>query len=122
MDSIDEYTRDAAAWLLEFAGQSVTLTTQTVAGYDDYGDPEYETTSIETTAEIVIEGTPQFERRLDGIDSSVAAIMWITDDHDVYTGTESDTYGPTTVDTETDQFDVYEWFDEGNGKLRVHLE
>lgn len=120
--AIDDFTREPATWLLDFAGDPVTLTTVTVDGYDDYGDPITSEVTAETNAEIVIRGTPAFERRIDGVDSSVTAVAWIRDSFDVYTGDESDVQAPTTVESPTHEFELYEWFDENNGKLRLHLE
>lgn len=123
MKSIDEYTREPAEMLLDMAGEDVTLVTQVVDYYDDYNDPVYTENRISTKAEIVVRGTPQFERRLDGVDSDVTAVAFVMDEHRdvIHTGDESDTDGPTTLETETHQYTIHNWFDENNGKLRLHL-
>lgn len=124
MPSIDDYTRGPAHELLEFAGDDVTLVTQMVVDHDpDHGTPIYDDVEVETKAEVVVRGTPQFDRRIDGIDSSVVAVAWVADTIDeIYTGSESDVDGPTLVETETHSYVVHNWFDEGNGKLRLHLD
>lgn len=113
----------ASRRLLDFVGEDVTLTTQTVSGYDDYGDPQYTTEQIETTAQVVVRGTPAFDRRIEGIDTDVTAVAWINDEHrdSISTGADSDATGPMTLETDTHEFGVNNWFDEGNGKLRLHL-
>jgi hypothetical protein len=138
MKDIAQYTREPARMLLDMAGEDVTLVTQVVDYYDDYNDPVYERTELETKAEIVVRGTPTFERRIDGVDSNVTAVAWIMDDiapgygetygedyggsFQLSTGNESESQGATTVETDTHEFELYEWFDENNGKHRLHLE
>lgn len=122
--------------LLDMSGENVVLTTQDVVGYDDYGDPEYEETTLDTVAEIVTRGSTTFERRVDGIDGDVQAVAWIKANEvsgygeaygDAYgsfplsTGVESEDLGPTHLESETHSFTVYELFDEHNGKYRLHL-
>ncbi|ELY91472.1 hypothetical protein [Natrialba taiwanensis] len=113
---LEQYTRGPAKWLLDASGESVTIVTRTQTGQDEYGDPEYSTTETEATAEIVLRGTPAFERRIDGVDSDVRAVAWVMDTHTV----ESDD-GLTTIKSSTHEFELHNWFDEHNGKLRLHL-
>lgn len=139
MKDIAQITREPARKLLGMAGEDVTLVTQIVDHYDDYNDPVYERTELETKAEVVVRGTPTFERRIDGVDSNVTAVAWIMDDIEsgygasygggygsssfqLSTGDESESRGATNVETDTHEFELYEWFDENNGKYRLHLE
>lgn len=129
MRDLKDLVSGPAKDLLEASGESVTLVNRTIATdsngdriYDEYGDPEYDETTTSVTAEIVLRGTPQFDRRVDGISSDVAAVAWVADDHvnDVHKGNEEDR-APTRLESDTHEFVVYDWFDEQNGKLRLHL-
>lgn len=133
---LESHIAGPAQDLLDMAGEDVVLTTQDVVGHDDYGDPVYEETTLETVAEIVTRGSSTFERRVDGIDGDVQAVAWVKanevsgygeDYGDGYggfplsTGAEAEDLGPTQVESATHSWTVYDWFDEHNGKYRLHL-
>lgn len=137
MKDLVHYTREPARQLLDVAGEDVVLTNQVVDYWDDYNDPVYEEHTLETNAEIVVRGTPGFERRIAQTDVDVTAVAWVMDDvasnygdsygddyggFKIYTGEEEEANGPTLLEGETHEFQVYEIFDEQNGKLRLHLE
>ena len=74
---IADYTRGPAEKLLEFAGENVTLVNYEQTGQDQYGDPEYDEVETTARAEIVVRGTPNFERRIEGVDSSEDRVKFL---------------------------------------------
>jgi hypothetical protein len=96
---------------------------------DSQGDYEWGAADTETTtpAEIVVRGTPSFDRRADGVSDDIQAFVWLSSDVPVSdgehttddSGTEILIRASQIIDPRTDdRYRVDELFDERNGKYR----
>lgn len=117
MDRVDDLNHDVT----DVVGQPITLVTREIVDYDDlHNDPIRDDVEVETRAEVQFpEGAMDYDVDEAGVNASVDAIVIINDDHDVYTGAESDVRSPTRVETANGTFDVFHIVDEQNGLLRL---
>lgn len=120
----------AAKRSLNRLGRDVTLVNQSaqVDGSgdperDDYGDIEWDTEQTSSiTAELVSRGTPQFDRRADGIDDTTDIVAWVDDSETITDGSESGATRATRLEVTGERYVVRETFDEDNGLIRAHGE
>jgi hypothetical protein len=126
-DAFDRAVRRGDSRLFD----DVTLRNQT-AETDANGDPERDAhnnivwagaTETATPGEIVYRGTPQFARRVDGIDADVDVVVWISNPDVTFTdGAGDETRRATRIRADGQTYRLMDTFDERNGRRRGHGE
>lgn len=88
---------------------------------DDHGDVHWQDESrTETTIEIARRGEPAYQRRADGIEVDVDALLWVFDDAPVTDGADDDETAATRVEIGPEIYVVRDLYDEDNGLYRCH--
>jgi hypothetical protein len=116
--------------MLSRLGRSLTLRNQSAKTdnngdpvRDDHGNIEWDSiTTTDVTGEIVFRGTPEFERRADGVDSNIDVVAFFDDSETVTDGSDDEATRATRIDDNGVRYVVRETFDEDNGLIRAHGE